>query len=664
MQRLRLAFPAAAARYAVVSFKSLALWRVLLGATCSHVVLRRWGKLEVFYAPDGAYPVAALSDQAGWTTGPLRWLTSVPALHAAFALCLLITLAFTLGLWTRVVKWLLLPALFSVHARAPLVLTGGEIALHLQALYCWFFPLGRVLSLDAWLAQRAGRQDNIAGSVTAIRTLAYPLVLLQLAVIYLFNTLAKEGPTWQDGTAVARALGAATLVSDFGAWVARAPDWVLRAATHGTLLIEGVLPLLLLNPWYRRYTHALAALLILSLHGGIWLTIEVGSFSAAMLSHLPLLLHPRGSEEHVEVPPTRRRRWEALGVVALVYLMAARLSHDLTFFPNRPQLPLPEAIKRVTRALCLTQGWQMFSPDPPERDYIIVTDALTKDGRHFDPWRRIASDNPVPLQQLPISVADQHIFTRYENTLSLGAHAKMHRFFAEWVLRQRLGDEPIERFDAWLMVIPTDPKRVVPADQLDATVGVFPLPLADPLPIAKVDARGIWAPERALDRKLVPEGTDVLTPVSAAMSGGCPTLTLDLGQPKSVRSAFIQADAADRLLIEGSLDGQVFRSLGVMGSESARQHKSRVIELPGEPVQYVRLRPVRSRGFRHLISEVALFERVVTLPELPSLPRESENFTSSLARPTVVGIISGTNHPSPDCPAENPATYRAPATGM
>lgn len=662
MQRLRSVLKLAASRYPVVSFKSLALWRMLFGATCLQVVLRRWSMLEVFYAPSGAYPVAALNDQVGWTTGPLRWLTSVPALHAAFALCFLVTLAFTLGLWTRVVKWLLLPVLFSVHARTPVILTGGEMVLHLQALGCWFFPLGRVLSLDAWLAQRAGRHRQARGNSTALWTLAYPLLLLQLSVIYFFSMVAKYGVTWQDGTAVARALGSATVVTDLGAWFARAPDWMLRAATTGTLIVEGALPLFLLSPWYRRQAHGFAAILMISLHGGIWLTMEVGSFSQAMLCQVPLLWHARGAEDVVEIPPTRSRRWQALAVVALVYLMAARLSHDLVVFPKRPKLPLPEAILRVTRTLHLSQGWQMFSPDPPDRDYVIVTDAVTARGRHFDPWRRVASDISTPLAQFPTSVAHEHAFTRYENTLSTGAHAKMHRFFASWVLRQQHEGDPVERFDAWLMVLPTDPKRVVPADQLDALVGVFPLPLTDPLPIAKVDARGIWAPERALDRKLVPEGTDVLTPVSAAMSGGCPTLTLDLGQAKPVRSVFLQADAADRLLIEGSLDGQTFRQLAAMTSLDARQHKSRVVELSGERVQYVRLRPVRSRGFRHLLSEVALFERLVSLPDLPSRP--SETFISSHARPTVVGIISGTNQPSPDCPAENPATYRAAATGM
>jgi hypothetical protein len=42
----------------------------------------------------------------------------------------------------------------------------------------------------------------------------------------------------------------------------------------------------------------------------------------------------------------------------------------------------------------------------------------------------------------------------------------------------------------------------------------------------------------------------------------------------------------------------------------------------------------------------------VSLPALPERP--SELFVASLARPTVTGIVSGSNHPSPDCPAEAP----------
>jgi hypothetical protein len=645
-------FKRAAQRYAVVSFESLALWRVLLGLTCVQVVLRRWGMLGVFYTDVGAYPVAAATEQAAWTLGPLRWLSSEPVLHAAFALCLFITLAFTLGFRIRIVKWLLLPVLFSINARTPELFTGGEAVLHLQAVYAALLPIGRVLALDSWLQKRSQRGQDAALAPTAIQTLAYPLVLLQLAVIYLFNAFAKSGQTWQDGTAVAHALGSATLVTELGAWFATAPDSVLHGLTRGTLLIEGGLPLLLLSPWCRRYTHALAAALIIALHGGILLALDVGSFSVAMMSHVPLLLHRHASEARVEIPPARKRRWQTLIVAALTYLMVARLGHDLVLFPDRPRPPLPAAINTVTAALGLWQAWMMFSPDPPGRDYVIVTDAVTRGGHHFDPWRRVASGRDEPYKALPASVVRAHAFTRYENALSgSGAHSKMHPFFARWVLAQHWGDDPVERFDAWLMIIPTNPRYVVPEDALNERLGLMALPpaLRDAVPIASFKARGVWAPERALDGKIVPEG-GYATSVSANMSAGCPSLTLDLGEPRQLHSAFFQADSADHYLIEGSLEGTAFIALGEMPRLSNRMHRSRMVSLLPARVRFVRVRPAYSRAFRHNLSEVALFDRAVSLPALPS--SKSDEFFASFARPSVVGIVSGSNHPSSDCPAE------------
>lgn len=615
------------------------------------MVIRRWGALDVFYTETGAYPIAALGRGVTWQAGPLFWVTNPAALNVVFAACLTIAVAFTLGLGTRYIKWLLLPVLFTLDARTPPLFTGGEAVLHGQALYATLLPVGAVFSVDAWLgSRRAGAPGD---APTAIRSFVYPLMLLQLAVIYFFNARAKSGDSWRRGQAVAEALGAATLVTDLGAWVRHWPDFMLHGLTYGTLVIEGVLPLLLLSPWARRHTHALAAALMLALHGGIYLTLEVGSFSAAMLSYLPLLWHRRGSEGQVVERSGRARRVDALAAVVLLYVGAARLSHDLILWPERPQLPMPESFDKATRALGLVQPWMMFSPAPPSRDFIIVTDAVTRKGLHFDPWRQVASGVPEPFKTLPQSVVRAHIFTRYENFLT-DTGAPMHPFFARWVLAQRGPDgEAVERFDAWLMMVSTDPRRLVPVGELDARLGVTALPLMAPLPIKSFEALGVWAPERALDRKIAPEGTHVFTPVGASMSGGCPHLTVDLGEPHPVRSAYLQADTADYFVIEGSLDGQAFRPLAEMPRVEGWHFKSRVIALPGELVRFVRLRPLQPMGFRHFLSEIALFDQPVSLPPLTTRP--SDEFLSALARPSVTGIISGSNRPSADCTAENVA---------
>jgi hypothetical protein len=66
------------------------------------------------------------------------------------------------------------------------------------------------------------------------------------------------------------------------------------------------------------------------------------------------------------------------------------------------------------------------------------------------------------------------------------------------------------------------------------------------------------------------------------------------------------------------------------------------------------VRPAYSRAFRHNLSEVALFDHAVSLPVLPLSKRDQ--FFASLARPSVVGIVSGSNYPTPDCPAEAAVT--------
>jgi len=431
---------------------------------------------------------------------------------------------------------------------------------------------------------------------------------------------------------------------------------LLHALTYGTLTIEGVLPLLLLNPWARRYVHAVAGLLMIALHGGIFLAMEVGSFSAALVSFVPLLWHPRNEQLRVLVH-SRRRAWlEISAVYLLLYIGAARLSRDLILFPNRPQLPMSAKLDDATRALGLLQGWMMFSPEPPDRDYVVVTDAVTRNGLHFDPFREVASGSATVIKQMPRSVARQHIFSRYENFLSESAHSPIHPFFSHWVLSQRGPDgEPVERFDAWLLAMMTDPKLVVPPAELARRVGVVPLPLEPGHAIESFQSVGVWAPERAFDRQVMPEGTHVLTPFSASMSAGCPHLTVDFGTPKRLTSAYFQAGSSDSFLIEGSLDGKSYIALGEMVRVQGSQQTSRVIELAPTEARFVRLRPSRPQGMNNFLSEFAFYDHAIVLPQLPKHSKQQLAFLSSLERPSVAGILSAVSQPSADCPAEDPS---------
>jgi hypothetical protein len=611
--------------------------------------MRRWSTLDVFYTESGAYPVAGLTPSWTWEAGPLRWVTSPVVLHVVFASCLLVALAFTLGLGTRFVKWLLLPTLFALDSRTPHLYTGGELVLHGQALYAVLLPIGHVLSLDSW---RRSRHPSVALDVkpTAVSSPFYLVLLLQLSVIYFFNQRAKMmGVTWHDGSAMAKALAGPSLVTSLGVMVSHFPPIVLRGFTYGAMVVEGVLPFLLLSPWARKWTHALAGALMLALHAGIHVTLEIGSFSAAMLSYLPLLWHPHGEADRVVVPTRGRRRLEMVVAAGLIYVGAGRLSRDLILWPERPQLPMPRLLDRATVALGLWQPWMMFAPDPPPSDYLVVTDAVTRKGLHFDPWQQRAGGGAEPLKEWPQSAGRHHSFAAYELYLTRGADPQTQSFFSQWVLRQRGPDQaPVERFDAWFLIVSTDPRLVVEASELEGRVGVSVLPLDGALSVTSFEATSIWTPERAFDHRIAPEGTNVMTPVSAVMSTGCPHLTLDFGEPHRLESAFVQASSGDLLWIEGSLDNQNFRPLAQTQGSPDRQLRSQVLALPGEPSRYVRLRPIEPGKSPHFLSEAAFFEHAIALPPLAS--RSSEDFYSALARPAIAGVISGTNSPHAQCP--------------
>jgi hypothetical protein len=244
-------------------------------------------------------------------------------------------------------------------------------------------------------------------------------------------------------------------------------------------------------------------------------------------------------------------------------------------------------------------------------------------------------------------VGRHHTFNAYELYLTRGTDPELQAFFRRWVLRQSGPDQaPVERFDAWLLVISTDPTFVVKGNELERRIGVTALPYPDAVPIRGFEAVSVWAPERAFDRKITPEGTNVLTPIGAVLSDSCPQLTLDLGKPRRLESAFVQADGGDVLLIEGSLDKQTFRPLAQTQTVPARQHRSRVVGLPGELSRYVRVRPAKPRRTPHFLSEIAFFEHPIELPSLTS--RSSEDFYSALERPAIAGVFSGSNRAT--CP--------------
>jgi hypothetical protein len=99
------------------------------------------------------------------------------------------------------------------------------------------------------------------------------------------------------------------------------------------------------------------------------------------------------------------------------------------------------------------QGWSMFSPDAPLSDEMVVIDAVTRDGRHVDPFNEMGSRiAKLPVsEQIPPRLGQSSLICDY--SLRIPDAGAYFQALIEWVLRypERTGHkrDEIASFEAW-----------------------------------------------------------------------------------------------------------------------------------------------------------------------------------------------------------------------
>jgi predicted DCC family thiol-disulfide oxidoreductase YuxK len=326
--------------YLTIDARSLGLGRIGLALVLLFDLLRRVPILRLFYSNDGLLPNHTML----WRP-PTQWmfsfffLASLPDEAAlAFILCGLVYLALLVGWRTRLMQFLALVCVLSLHGRVTLLENGGDWMLGELALWTAFLPLGRRFSVDAVraslrrhpestaadLADRhagdpgpsvapeliespasiasgsgeLGSTEPIAGGAgpsqgpdQRVVTLAALALVLQLATSYFFNAIQKGGPTWRHGSAVHYVIYQNRMVTWFAVWMRGHMTLGLsRVMSWAALATEGALPVLLLSPFHRVGARRAAILAIIGLHVGFQCFINLGVFSWAMIGYAPFLL--------------------------------------------------------------------------------------------------------------------------------------------------------------------------------------------------------------------------------------------------------------------------------------------------------------------------------------------------------------------------------------
>lgn len=253
--------------------RSLAAFRMVMAVIVLIDLIGKARNLRVFYTDDGVLPRRILlAELRPWAislnliSGTLLIEALLFGITAIAALCLLV------GYRSRLSSIIVWAMILSIQWRNPFVLHAADELLRVLLFWGMFLPLDAV-----WSADRSLRPSPAHTSSRFI-SIGVAGLYLQIAFVYWFAVLLKTGREWRtDGTALSYALSSDHLVSPTGSFMLQFPE-LLKVLTFGMMAIELLAPLLLLSPFFKGPVRTLGVMLIMSLHLGILVTMNIGYF--------------------------------------------------------------------------------------------------------------------------------------------------------------------------------------------------------------------------------------------------------------------------------------------------------------------------------------------------------------------------------------------------
>jgi hypothetical protein len=253
--------------------RSLAVFRVVLALLAFADLTIRSTDLYQHYTDAGVMPRTVLVEEvlSPWAFS-LNLINGGSSFQALlFGVGALAALGMLVGYRTRLMTFVVWIVLLSIQVRNPLV--NGSESLLLRMLLFW----GMLLPLGAyWSVDRA--RSALPRPSPRFLSLATFGLFMQIAFVYWFTAVLKSGPEWRsDFTALYYALSLDQLATPIGHFLLNFPD-LLYVLTFGTYALEALGLFLLFSPFFTGPVRTGAALAVMSLHFGIWLTMDIGIF--------------------------------------------------------------------------------------------------------------------------------------------------------------------------------------------------------------------------------------------------------------------------------------------------------------------------------------------------------------------------------------------------
>jgi len=293
--------------YMTADARSLGFGRIILSLILLFDLWHRARVISLFYSNDGLIPnhMMLWRPPTQWMFSWFFMLSRPDEVAVGFVLCGLVYLCLLVGWRTRLMQFLALICVLSLHGRVTLLENGGDWMLGELALWTAFLPLGRRFSVDAVRASLRARRETTAAELAdrkamdvsgtmAVVSLAVFALALQIANSYIFNAAHKGGQTWREGTAVHYVMHQDRMCTWLAVWMRpHMTLWLSRILSWSALATEAILPVMLLAPVRgnaKTSARRIAIVCIIGLHAGFQLFINLGVFSLAMIGYTPFLL--------------------------------------------------------------------------------------------------------------------------------------------------------------------------------------------------------------------------------------------------------------------------------------------------------------------------------------------------------------------------------------
>lgn len=328
-----------------ISASGFGLMRIAWAATALLFLMFQWSDVTFFYSSDGliSQELFATSFRSDFRFTVFQHVLHPSVVFAVYLFTLFAFVCTMIGYRTRLSTTVAALLLFSFHERNPLLLGGGDTVLRNFGFLLMVSPQISAFSLDRVRKQWEQWEDRKT-LLPPLTMSVWPwrLLLWQCIVIYIASGLDKaSGDMWWQGTAVASALHH----PHFARWPMPVMDIVSIASpllSYATIVFEFGWLLMLLpralieklpqlcKPYSVRRALLLGGILF---HGGIFVLMNVGSFSIAMLSgYFGLLLDEDFVDLRTWVNSRREGRWHmADGRISVLYDAGCRLCQHSMF---------------------------------------------------------------------------------------------------------------------------------------------------------------------------------------------------------------------------------------------------------------------------------------------------------------------------------------------